>query len=493
MRNTVISKRFKTFPPEVENREDNNWRIHDFSGVLGFCPDFLGSFDDKRSEKRIPYFSNLCDTFINYNADIFDKYNITARTYADKKEVLLSIETHDIIGAFPLKSPTSGLWKHYMMIHPKQGWDSFGNMLSVMGMKQVPKLEPLPIYPYSSRDIPTWVIASIIITRLEDLFKDIARHFYNRKEYLSTPKGRIDWLEYISRQLSQMKILDIPCDVSVIQDNQELMSFIRYTLKKLQESLLNVKSASPIVSLLLTRIDKLMRIVLNYLPVRPPFGRLFPVFFGKNISSERFHNGLQAIEWTNEDRGLAGDNEFTGLAWSLNINDFFEAYVETVTEHIALLIGGSLKIGRIYQTSIDIVWEKQQGVSQKHLRPDFIIELDNEIIILDAKYKGYWQLLDRYAWKHNNSIQIEEARDSFRADILQVLAYSTCFNCNKIKVCLVYPCMENEYIALKESGDLHQKAFVGERSIEVIRTLVPMSGNITLPAQDLANYLLNVV
>ena len=490
MVNAGISRRIENFPPEGEDREDSSRWIHDFSGIRWFRPDFLGSCNDNRPEKRIPYFSNLCDTFINYNANIFDRYNVSARTYADRREVLLTIETHDIIGAFPLRSPTSGMWKHYMMIHPRQGWDSFGVMLSSMGMKQSPTLEPLPIHPYSSRDIPTWVIASIVITRLEDLFKDLARKFHDKREYLSTPKGRIAWSEYITKQLPKMKILDIPCDVSVIQDNRELMAYIRYTLNKIQENLLNVKSASPIVSLLLSRIDRLIRFVREFLPERPPVGKLNPILFGKNMPSERFLNGLQAIEWTNEDRGFAGDNEFEGLAWSLNINDFFEAYVETIAERVALLGGGVLKVGRRYQTSIDISWEKEQGIAQKHLRPDFVIEREDETIILDAKYKGYWQLLDRYSWRHGGSSQVEEARESFRSDMLQVLAYSTCFNSSRVKVCLVYPCMKDEYIALMESNDLHQKAFVGERNVEIIRTLVPMTGEVEQTAHELTNYLL---
>ena len=491
MVNVGINRRFKTFPPEVEDRQDRSQWIRDFSGCVGFYPDFLGSFEDKRPDKRIPYYSRLCDTFIGYNADIFNMYHVTARTYADHRDVLLTMETTDMIGAFPLRSPTTGMWKHYMMIHPRQGWESFGVMLSSMGMKQVPKLESLPIHPYSSRDIPSWVIASIVVSRIEDLFKSLARKFQPVREYLSPPKGRIDWVEYITRQLPMMKILDIPCDISIIEDHRELMSYIRYALNKVQEDLLNAKSISPVVPMLLARIDKLMRLVCQYIPMRPPVGSLRPLLFGKNISSDRFAKGLEAIEWVNEDRGFAGDNEFSGLAWSLNVNDFFEAYVETVAEQVALLSGGVLKVGRTYETSIDICWENDDGKAQRHLRPDFIIERDDETIILDAKYKGYWHLLDRHDWHYGRSSQVESARESFRSDILQVLAYSTCFNSSKIRVCLVYPCKDEEYVALQQSGDLHQRAFVGERNIEVIRTLVPMTGDIVTPAHELTDFLLS--
>lgn len=485
-----ISRRYRTFPPEVEDREDKSRWIHDFSGCIGFYPDFMGAFEDKRPEKRIPYYSRLCDTFISYNAQVLDCYRIIARTYADRRDVLLTLETQNIIGAFPLRSPATGQWKHYMMIHPRQGWDDFGLMLSAMGMKKVPMLENLPLHQYSSRDIPTWVIASIIITRIEDLFKDLARKFQFTREYLSTPKGRIKWVEYITKQLPKMKVLQIPCDCSVIEDHKELMSFIRYTLDKIQEDLLNVKLAAPVVAQLLVRIGRLMRNVAQYIPMRPPVGRISPLLFGKNSPSIGFANGLEAIEWTNEDRGLAGDNEFAGLSWSLDVNEFFEAYVETIAEKITLLTGGMLKIGRNFETSIDIEWENDPGIAQRHLRPDFVIERDDETIILDAKYKGYWHLLDRHAWLHGESNEMKIARDSFRDDILQVLAYSTCFKSDKIKVCLVYPCTLAEYENLRDRGELHQKAFVGERNVEVVRTLVPMSGDVDTPAHELSEYLL---
>ncbi len=491
MESVELSRKYGVFPPEKEDRQDSSRWICDFSGLIGFAPDFLGACDDTRPEKRVPFYSRLCDTFINYNADIFDRYNITVKTYFDRREVLFAMETHDIIGAFPLRSPTSGMWKHFMLIHPRQGWDAFGVMLSSMGMKQVPTLEPLPIYPQSSRDIPAWVIASIVISRLEDLFKDMARRFHSAREYLSTPKGRVDWSEYITKQLPRMRDLEIPCDVSIIQDQKELKSYIRFTLKRLEESLLNARSAAPVVQHLLARIGRLMLLVSDVMPVRPPVGGLNPVLFGKATPTMRFKDGLQAIEWTNEERGFAGDNEFSGMAWRLNVNDFFEAYVETVAEHVALLTGGVLKVGRRYQTSIEINWENDPGIAQRHLRPDFIIERDDETIILDAKYKGYWHQLDIHMWSRGASQRMEIARDSFRDDILQVLAYSTCFSTDKIKVCLVYPCSKAEYDSLTESGKLHQKAFVGDRNIEVVRTLIPMTGDVELPAHELANYLLS--
>ena len=490
MAGVEINNPCRSFPPEVEDREDESRWIHDYSGRLCFYPDFLGKCGDSRPEKIVPYYSRLSETFINYNAPVFDAFKVAVQAIPTRKTVFLTLETQNMIGAFPLRSPLSGQWKHYVMIHPRQGWDNFGRMMSSMGMKRVPALEPLPLYQYSSRDIPTWVIASIVITRIEELFKDLARKFQSRREYLSTPKGRIDWREYITRQLPKLKLLDIPCDCSVLEDHRELMAYIRYTLSKVQNELLNVKSPSPIVSLLLARIDRLMLSLAGYTAVRPPVGALTPILFGKNSVSSRFLSGLEAMEWVNEDRGLAGDNMFSGLSWSLDINEFFEAYVETIAEKATVLMGGILKTGRNYETSIDMDWEFGGGLAQKHLRPDFVIERGNETIILDAKYKGYWHELNRHTWTGRERIDAKIARDSFRDDVLQVLAYSTCFRSEKIKVILVYPCTTEEYDHLREIGMLHQKAFVGERNVEVIRTLVPMSGMIDAPARELSEYLL---
>ncbi len=46
--------------------------------------------------------------------------------------------------------------------------------------------------------------------------------------------------------------------------------------------------------------------------------------------TESFVEGLQAIHWTVEERGLAGLSDLEGIPWTMPMEQFFEAWVETV-------------------------------------------------------------------------------------------------------------------------------------------------------------------
>jgi hypothetical protein len=58
---------------------------------------------------------------------------------------------------------------------------------------------------------------------------------------------------------------------------------------------------------------------------------------------------------------------------------------------------------------------------QKALIPDLIIERGDATIIVDAKYKEHWEDVQEHRWTNLE----EEIRERHRADLLQVLAYST--------------------------------------------------------------------
>lgn len=470
------SRIVERFPPA------HGEEICDFSSVIGFKPDFLAPLKDKRDDIRKSFYSRLCDGFIEHNEDVFRRFHIEVGTYVGRSSILLSLKTNDIIGAFPLKCPLTGQWKHRLIVHPRQGWANFGRVLSAIGLKRTPNLLcDLPQYPYSSRDIPSWVMGSVIVGRIEALFSDLARRFQYTKDCLVAPKGRVDWLEYATVKIPKCKMLEVPCEFSVLQENDKLMGMIRYTLQRLRADLIGLKSEEYIVSDLLRRIEVMLRGVSQYAPMRPEREMLSPLFFGKVTPSMLFSDGLEAIQWAVENRGLAGDADFSGMAWELNVTEFFEAYVESVVAHMAKIAGGVVRSGRDYSSSISIDWADGGRNLQQNLRPDIILERSDEIIIFDAKYKSYWQDLDPYRWKNLE----DEERDSLRADILQVLAYSTCFGEKKIRVCLVYPCADNVYQQLRDSNDICRVASVGARGVELVLTVIPMNGNISLAAGNL--------
>jgi hypothetical protein len=52
-----------------------------------------------------------------------------------------------------------------------------------------------------------------------------------------------------------------------------------------------------------------------------------------------FTPSLEAIDWTAEERGLAGLSDLEGIPWTMPMEQFFEAWVETVMRSVARQMG----------------------------------------------------------------------------------------------------------------------------------------------------------
>jgi len=208
------------------------------------------------------------------------------------------------------------------------------------------------------------------------------------------------------------------------------------------------------------------------IPARQPTPLAITSWLRRPLRTEVFRDGLQAVEWTIEDRGLAGLSDLQGLPWVMSMEEFFEAWVETVAEKLAKEIGGILKAGRKKETISPLIWNPPYLGSQKYLLPDLILEREDETIILDAKYKSHWEDMNKDQWSGLD----EELKERHRNDLLQVLAYSTLSTTKKIVSCLVYPCTKQLWESLKrrKRSYHHASVYSGSRKVSLILIAIPM-------------------
>jgi hypothetical protein len=71
---------------------------------------------------------------------------------------------------------------------------------------------------------------------------------------------------------------------------------------------------------------------------------------------------------------------------------------EAIFARVARHSGGQLRVGRKRETICPIVWNPPYVDSQKYLLPDAIFERENEMLIIDAKFKGHWEELQLGRW-----------------------------------------------------------------------------------------------
>jgi hypothetical protein len=198
------------------------------------------------------------------------------------------------------------------------------------------------------------------------------------------------------------------------------------------------------------------------------------------MASAALKDGIEAVSWVVDERGLAGMSDLRGLPWALRMDEFFEAWVECIGSYLAPLLGGVLRSGRKQSTLIPLRWEPPFIGSQRFLLPDVVIGYSDKTLVLDAKYKQHWDEVAHNPWRNVDA----EVQEAHRSDLLQVLAYSTAFELGPITACLVYPCSPRTWQSLKERGFLFHRARVtaGHRSVNLVLTAVPFG----VPAREVA-------
>ncbi|MCL6558041.1 MAG: McrC family protein [Firmicutes bacterium] len=421
--------------------------------------------------------ARLASQFIRQNRGVFQFFHVLADLAYDGREVEIVLQAGTKIGALPLLSPTSGKPDYGLVIKPRFAWPGIGSMLGKMGWRVVPSLLQLPLLPRSDRNIPPWVLAATVLFRIKKLLECLERRFEFSEAELRAPRGSVKWPAYVTSSATRARFLHVPCRYPDLRDDRELIAAVHYTLRKLQASLESQRSAGAFVLQLISLCQSLLERVRSVPPVRPTAPAINGWHRGP-LRTEIFREGLQAVEWTVEDRGLAGLGDLQGLPWVMSMEEFFEAWTETVAAALTRQVGGILRTGRKRETVAPLVWDSPYAGSQKYLVPDLILERssaengEKEVIIFDAKYKSHWEDLSRDQWGGLD----EELRESHRADLFQILAYSALFEGKKVTCCLVYPCRKHTWESLKRRGLHYHKASlgIGKRNVNLVLAAIPM-------------------
>ena len=351
-------------------------------------------------------------------------------------------------------------------------WTGLGEILGATGWRIVPEPLQLPLLPRSERRIPPWVLSSLVIARLAELVRLLERKFELTYEVRLAPRGKVDWPNYARRQVARSRFLSVPCRFPDLRDDRELKAAIRFTLEKQLSSLQGQRSGGVFVFSLIDQCQRLLQCVRDVTP-HEPTPLMLQNWLGGRLGNDQFRFGIQAIEWTVQERGLAGLSDLQGLAWAMSMEEFFEAWAETIVSEVGRRVGGVVRTGRQRQTVAPLSWSPPYLGSQKSLVPDLILEREDQTVIVDAKYKEHWEEMLERRWSNLD----EELRARHREDLLQILAYANLATKPRTIVCLAYPCLETTWESLKQRGLLFHRAAVGagSRQVDLLLTAFPMS------------------
>jgi hypothetical protein len=416
--------------------------------------------------------ARLAEQFIAQNRTPLSLLGVHIERDYDGSDVFLAITTGSSVGAVPLLSPTSARPDYGLVVQPRFPWAGIGPMLAEMGWRIVPSPLRLPLLKRSERRVPQWVIASMVFARLQALLGKLERRFELVVETRAAPRGTIRWDQYAVQQVPRAHFLQVPCTFPDLRDDRQLKGAVRLTLERQLRSLETQREQGSFVHRLILFGEQLLSQVKS-VPLYFPPAPVIAGWLHRPLDATAWLDGVQAIEWTLEERGLAGLSDLEGIPWTMPMDQFFEAWVETILRNAARYVGGRLKIGRKRETTAPLVWDPPFLGSQRSLMPDLWMEWEDRTLIVDAKYKRHWEELQQGSW----SSATELLREEHRHDLLQVLAYANLARTKNVTVCLTYPCSQNTWESLAERGRLFHKADlqVQDKVLGLWLTAIPMS------------------
>ena len=147
----------------------------------------------------------LADQFINLNHGAFRQLDLIVEPHYRNSSIELDIRAGTRVGAIPLISPTSGRHDYGLVVRPRFDWPGIGPILGATGWRVIPDPLSLPLLPRSERRVPPWVLSTIVLFRLKGLLEQLERRFEITSEELSSPRGTINWGQYLSRQISRAR------------------------------------------------------------------------------------------------------------------------------------------------------------------------------------------------------------------------------------------------------------------------------------------------
>lgn len=433
--------------------------------------------------------AQLAEQFIAQNRGLCTLLEVAIRRDFDGRDVYLELDSGNMVGAVPLRSPLTQRFDFGLLVQPRFPWPGIGAVLAETGWLVAPVPLRLPLLKRSERRVPPWVLAYMVLARIKELLDHLERRFEIVSENRSAPKGAVHWAAYATRSLPRAGFLQVPCSFPDLRDDWLLEAAIRFTLERQLRSLETQREHGAFVHRLIGFAQALLRRV-RAVPPRRPSPLELDAWLRQPLRSQPLLEGLQAIQWTAEERGLAGPNDLEGLPWRMPMEAFFEAWVETVLRHVARTLGAELRAARQGRTTVPLHWDPPYAATQKWLAPDFVLRLEDCTVIVDAKYKRHWEEIRHSDW----TAVPEQTREQHRQDLLQVLAYGSTTGATETVCCLAYPCSFRTWQSLAARGRLFDCAEIPARPrrLQLWLTALPMHPDVEQTAAPWVRKLLGL-
>lgn len=426
---------------------------------------------DFAQPSRTGSWGTFAESFLRFNERPLRDLDIRADLVPSNPEPAIQLTPGGRTGAVPLRSAQTGAVVTGIVVKPRFGWPGVGAVMSEIGWAASPEFLELPLVPGSARHVPPWVLAGPVLFRLQALLQTVAPAYAAREEILRAPRGQVVWGRYLTESLSRGAWHRIPCCFPDLGVDPAIRSYIKWAAERVRLSLLSSGGVDHVANALVRLATQLLAELGDVSPRRPPQHAVLETHGTRVLAHTSLRDGLQALGWIVDERGLGGGREMAGLAWQLQLEELWERYVESIVRAEIAREGGEIAVGRLGQTTFPLHWSSSAARSMTQLVPDILVRRGRSVRIVDAKYKAHFADLDEHAWMS----MADTIQAAHRADVHQVLAYASLYDAEEISASLIYPLRWSTWEALAARGRERSRAelFHGNRRVTLELRGVP--------------------
>lgn len=368
---------------------------------------FRSAWDiDKR---KSPYFLSK---FLNINRKAFEFIGIYQPYYESADEI--RFEASNYSGSVPLISPVTGKYFTTLNVEARYGEDYLGFLNENLVWPEVEfennlsLPDSIPIRPpiehlclrfideFSKFDYRKW--RQFSITTIEQRF----------------PTSGTLWSKYALNSFDPTKVFSFPNRHNILSSAHDSFKEILFVLKVAINYLKYSRLPRFVATSYSERIDSCQRLISEYGTKSTTHIQIRPKDNPDVVQIKTFANAVLLHAQNNN------------IAWRFDVSKVYERYVQILSAFFSRSLGASIFLNQKHYSNSGsfVAW------APRYLEPDIVAIKDDIVIVLDAKYKSHF---------YNISTNTEELKQAFRADLHQIMAYTSLFRQERKYAFLVYP------------------------------------------------------
>ncbi len=370
----------------------------------------LVNVSDQRETYK--YFS----IFIQNNLKNLEFLGVSCQLEGIEKQGSISFESSQYVGAIPMMS-SKNIQIGDFCVTPRFGnaqkFEEYTELMNLLDHSI--KYEIMDSAPLKSDFMkpPFYLECMKFINLFDSVLKSNWRMFDNINSIENLPIGEVNWNKYFLNEYKIENRLRFPCRKNILNIFHNELAKLKYVFKICEKEILSTNTPLNIRHSLYEKLQ----VIGNKLH------KLQPITADKFTVKASDKQAVKMIK--SQANNILNSHATRGVAWRVDYNEVFEKFVEYLFKKTMNHIGG-----RVHESTKINSQYPSKKLSLSHLEPDIILEKNQTLFFVDAKYKSHF---------YNKTKLTPSLKDELRKDQHQVMAYSS-FSESKDKFCfLCYP------------------------------------------------------